>query len=64
MKADAEMGKVQGVRTRRSHATAIKEHRQFANTEGALTDQTIVETGGGIQATAVGGSEIQVTLLS
>ncbi len=60
MKADGEMSKVQEVRTRRSHATAIKEHKQFANTEGASTDQTIYETGGGIQATAVGGSEIQV----
>ncbi len=60
MKADGEMSKVQEVRTRRSHATAIKEHKQFANTEGASTEQTIYETGGGIQATAVGGSEIQV----
>ncbi len=60
MKADAEMGMVQGVRTRRSHATALKENKQFANTEGASTQQTIVETGGGIQATAVGGSEVQV----
>lgn len=60
MKADAEMGKVQGVRTRTAHATVIKENKQFANSEGAFTDQTIFETGGGIQATAVGGSEIQV----
>jgi TldD protein len=60
MSADAEMSKVQGIRTRRSHATIIKEHKQFANTEGALTEQTIYETGGGIQATAVGGSEVQV----
>jgi TldD protein len=60
MKADAEMGMVQGVRTRRSHATVLKENKQFANTEGASTQQTIVETGGGIQATAVGGSEVQV----
>jgi TldD protein len=58
-RADAEMGKVQGVRTRRTHATILKEHKYFANTEGAFTDQTIIETGGGIQATAVGGSEIQ-----
>ena len=60
LKADAEMGMVQGVRTRRAHATALKENKQFANTEGASTEQTIVETGGGIQATAVGGSEVQV----
>ena len=60
LKADAEMSKVQGVRTRQSHATLIKEHKRFANTEGAFTEQTIFETGGGIQATAVGGSEVQV----
>lgn len=60
LKADAEMGTVEGVRTRWAGTTLIKEHKQFANTEGAFTDQTIVETGGGIQATAVGGNEIQV----
>ncbi len=60
LKADAEMGRVQGLRTRRSNATTLKERKQFANSEGANTDQTIFETGGGIQATAVGGSEIQV----
>ncbi len=61
LKADADMGKVQGVRTRRANATIIKEQKQFANTEGAFTEQTIFETGGGIQATAVGGSEVQAT---
>src|SRR5512136_946173 len=30
MKADAEMGKVQGVRTRLAHATGIKENKKFA----------------------------------
>ena len=60
MNADAEMGKVKGVRTRRTHTTAQKEHKLFANSERAFTEQTLVETGGGIQATAVGGSEIQV----
>jgi TldD protein len=60
MKTDAELSKVQGVRTRQSHTTMLKEHKYFANSEGAYTEQTIIETGGGIQATAVGGSEIQV----
>jgi TldD protein len=60
LKADAEMGTVEGVRTRWAGTTLIKEYKQFANTEGAFTEQTIVETGGGIQATAVGGNEIQV----
>jgi TldD protein len=60
MKADAEMGKVQGVRTRQANASLVKVHKLFANTEGAFTEQTIVETGGGIEAMAVGGNEIQV----
>jgi TldD protein len=60
MNADTEMGMVKGVRTRRTHATTLKEHKYFANSEGAFTEQTIIETGGGIQATAVSGSEIQV----
>jgi TldD protein len=60
MKADEEMDKVQGVRTHRAHVTAQKEHKLFANSEGAFTEQTLLETGGGIQSTAVGGAEIQV----
>ena len=34
-------------------------HKYFANTEGAFTEQTMTETGGGIQATAVGNGEVQ-----
>jgi TldD protein len=57
--ADAEIAKVQGVRTRRSNLTFQREDKWFANSEGAFTEQTIIETGGGMQATAVGGGEIQ-----
>lgn len=59
LSADAEMGKVQGVRTRRSNCTAQREQKWFANSEGAFTEQVLVETGGGVQATAVGGGEVQ-----
>jgi TldD protein len=59
MAADGEMAKVQGVRTRRSSLTFIREQKWFANTEGAFTEQTIIETGGGMVATAVGGGEVQ-----
>lgn len=58
--ADAEMARVKGVRSRRSNLTFIQETKWFANTEGALTAQTIYEAGGGIQATAVGEGEVQV----
>jgi TldD protein len=36
------------------------DEKLFATTDGAEIDQTIVQTGGGIQATAVDGSEVQV----
>jgi TldD protein len=59
MVADAAMAKVAGVKVRQSNVVSIKEHKLFANSEGAFTDQTIYEVGGGIVATAVGGDEIQ-----
>ena len=59
MAADAEMAKVPGLRVRRGNLTFIREQKWFANTEGAFTEQTIYETGGGIQATAVGNGEVQ-----
>jgi TldD protein len=59
LSADAEMSRVQGVRVRRSNLTFIKEDKWFANTDGAFTEQTIYEAGGGIQAVAVGGGEVQ-----
>jgi TldD protein len=60
MAADAEMAKESGVKVRQSELTTICEQKWFANAEGAFTEQTIIETGGGIHATAVGGGEIQV----
>jgi len=60
MAADVAMGKERGVRTRRSAISLMREDKTFANTEGAFTEQTILETGGGIQATAVGNGEVQV----
>jgi TldD protein len=59
MQADEAMGQVQGIRVRSSNLTAIREQKWFANSEGAFTEQTIIETGGGIQATAVGEGEVQ-----
>jgi TldD protein len=57
--ADAEMTRVSGLRVRRGHLAFVRERKQFANTDGAFTDQTIIETGGGISATAVGFGEVQ-----
>jgi TldD protein len=44
---------------RQSGLVAIREHKYFASTDGAFTEQTIYEVGGGIYATAVGSGEIQ-----
>ena len=59
MKADAEMGGVEGLRVRRGNLIFIRERKWFANTEGAYTEQTIFESGGGLMVTAVGGNEVQ-----
>ena len=57
--ADAEMARAENIRVRRGNLIFIKEDKWFANSEGALTEQTIVESGGGIQAVAVGNGEVQ-----
>jgi TldD protein len=57
--ADSEMARVEGVRVRQSNLLIIREKKWFANTESAFTEQTIIETGGGIVATAVGDGEVQ-----
>jgi TldD protein len=59
MQADQAMGKVKGVRVRRGNLSIQREQKWFANSEGAFTEQVLFETGGGIQATAVGEGEVQ-----
>src|ERR671933_47747 len=59
LQADAGMSKPAGITVRRGNLVAIRERKLFANTEGAQTDQTIYEVGGGLVATAVGGGEVQ-----
>jgi TldD protein len=59
MQADAAMGRVKDVKVRSGNLVFIKEHRTFANSEGADTGQTIYEAGAAIEATAVGGNEVQ-----
>ncbi len=59
LESDKSMAAVKKIRSRLSSLVFIREHKIFANTEGAYTDQTIYESGGGIQSTAVGDSEVQ-----
>ena len=57
--ADQGMGLVPGITARQSNLVFIRERKTFANTDGAYVEQTIFESGGGIQATAVGSGEVQ-----
>lgn len=59
LQSDKAMASVQSVRSRLSSLVFIRERKTFANTEGAYTEQTIYESGGGIQSTAVGADEVQ-----
>jgi TldD protein len=58
--ADSEMTKVEGPRVRTADLNFWRTNKWFANSEGAFTEQTIVESGGGIGATAVAQGEVQV----
>ncbi len=57
--ADTGMARAAGVRVRESNLVFIKEKKWFVNSDGAQTEQTIIETGGGMVATAVGEGEVQ-----
>lgn len=57
--ADEAMRKVRGVTISDGNMVFIREDKTFANTEGAFVEQTIIESGAGIEATAVAEGEIQ-----
>ncbi len=59
MEADAAMARVPGVAIREGNVMAGRETKMFAATTGARIEQEIVESGGGIEATAVNDSEMQ-----
>jgi len=59
MEADAAMARVAGVAIREGSMSAGRERKTFASSAGAWIEQEIVESGGGIEATAVNDSEMQ-----
>jgi TldD protein len=59
LEADAAMRGVIGVTTAKGVLICLREHKTFANTEGAFVEQEIVESGGGLTAIAVGDGEVQ-----
>jgi len=59
LEADRNMRRVAEVKVARGTLVCLQERKTFANTEGAFTEQEIVETGGGIVALAVEDGEVQ-----
>ena len=58
--ADAALGSDPRMNLRQVHFGAYGRDTIFASTEGALYDQRVVETGGGLTATAIEGDDVQV----
>jgi TldD protein len=57
--ADAEMRRVNAITVTQSNMGFVQTHKVFASTEGSYIEQTLVESGAGIEATAVGEGEVQ-----
>lgn len=57
--ADAEMRRVKGIAITEGSMEFLRENKVFASTEGSFIEQEFVESGAGIEATAVGESEVQ-----
>jgi TldD protein len=53
LEADREMRAVDGIRVAEGSFECQRTHKVLATSEGAFVDQTLVETGGGIEALAV-----------
>jgi len=57
--ADAEMHRVSGIAVTESNMEFVREKKVFASTEGSYIEQHLVESGAGIEATAVDEGEVQ-----
>ena len=60
LKADRAQRRVKGLKIAQAYYTAWKQNKLFANTEGSWIEQQLVECGGGIEATAVRGNDVQM----
>lgn len=59
LRTDAAMARVPEVRVRECSLEFDRERRYFASSEGARVEQTIVESGGGLDATATSDDDVQ-----
>jgi TldD protein len=60
LRADTDLQATPGVRVATSNLAFWRDNKIFANTEGAYLEQEIVESGGGIEATALNPEEGEV----
>ena len=60
MRTDEAMARVAKVTVRESSLECNREHRYFASSDGARLDQTIIESGGGLDATATTDDDVQM----
>lgn len=59
LKADEAMRRVKGVRVSEANLEFLRETKLFASTEGSRIEQVLIESGAGLEATAVGDGEVQ-----
>ncbi len=59
LEATETMQKVNGVMVATAEIESSKERKTFASTEGSFIEQEIIETGCGIESTAVGENDVQ-----
>ena len=57
--ADKEMRRARGIAVTEGNMEFVHESKVFASTEGSYIEQELVESGAGIEATAVGENEVQ-----
>jgi TldD protein len=59
MEADAAMRRAPGVAIAEASLDCLKIEKVFASSEGSYVEQTLIETGGGIEATAINEHDLQ-----
>jgi TldD protein len=59
LRTDEAMSRVPAVTVRQCSLEFVNERRYFASSEGSRIDQTIIESGGGFDATATNSDEVQ-----
>lgn len=59
LRTDAAMSHLPQIQVRECSLEFVREERHFASSDGAALDQTIIESGGGLDATATSDDEVQ-----